>query len=248
MLKLKLQSFGHLMQRANSLEKRTLFTWSGTKSQLKRREKLLGVYWYFWRKLPPFLLLLQQKSDLSPDNQPENSPPPRDCSSPRTSACGPGSPLQDVGLLSPARSLTELLSMAFHHTHFCCKLYFHFPAGISFGWGLSPQGRHVTWLWHFLHLPPSFPPSLRSWVSSKRKFPSDSVTWCKRRAVLIRICLLWCLFQLWSKFKGSFLSSLCVSDPPKKQWSRSKWKCLILLRPRNMSIWGKAQERVAFLF
>ena len=26
MLKLKLQSFGHLMQRANSLEKRTLFT------------------------------------------------------------------------------------------------------------------------------------------------------------------------------------------------------------------------------
>ena len=171
MLKLKLQSFGHLMQRANSLEKRTLFTCSGTKSRPKRREKLLGVYWYFWRKLPPSLLLLQQKSDLSPDNQLENSPPPRDCSSPRTSACGPGSSLQDVGLLSPARSLTELLSMAFHHTHFCCKLYFHFPAGISF-W----VGSLTTRLPRHLVVTFPSPASLFPSISQELSFQQEEVS------------------------------------------------------------------------
>ena len=245
MLKLKLQSFGHLMRRANSLEKRTLFTCSGTKSQPKRREKLLGELMIFLAQTSTFprccssrnliyLLITNQKTPLRPGIAPHLEP----------QSVAPG-PLCRMWVLFPQPD--PLQSVGFHHAHFCCKLCFYFPPASPCGWGLSPQDRRVIWLQHFLHLPPSFPPSLRSWVSSKRKFPSDSVNWCKRRAVLIGICLLLCLSQLWPKFKSSFLSSLCVLDPPKKQRSRSQWKCLVLLHPGNMSIWGKVQEKACFL-
>ena len=224
-------------------EKENFVSLGETKSQPKRRGKLLGEFIDISGtsfQLPHrcssrnliYLLITNRKTPLRPGIAPHPEPRP----------VAPG-PLCRMWIFFPRPDPLQNYSAWLFTTHIsavnCVSIFL--PAS------LSPWGRHVTCLWHFLHVPPSFPPSLRSWASSKRKFPSDSVNWYKRSAVLIRICLLRCLFQLWSKFKSSFFSFFCVSGPPKKQQSRSKWKCLILLCPRNMSIWRKVQEKVCFL-